>query len=328
MPAGSGPASAEKKETEMQLKDSASRCDSGSRRNKHGSMLVLTLLLGGLLIFICIVAFCFFLLLSENKKGRAKAEETAVGFAKILNEDDRVGQLNHVVARSRELVYLSRQCEQQAAMAKLENWEPLAHFLLDESRSGAVLVEGERKNQIEVSKKALHYAADHYNVHTVDVPVFKLPFWHTWDAEVSEIQLGSAADVESNVLNTETYPDLRAYDEHEKYFQKGSDLYRGNINARLPAPDNDLDFKLASLPASVQGTTSPARLIKVTSFKPAGTMFQNSKFAECKYDQIPTALSLTELIWITAATQNEQQFRVDAFASTSGALPPPNDHPK
>src|SRR5277367_1738715 len=119
-----------------------------SYRQEQGSMLVLTMLLGCLLVFVCIVAFCFFLLLSENKKGRAQAELSAVSLAKILNETDRVGQLNHVIARSRELVFLSRSCEAQAAGAKLDNWEPLAHFLVDEARSGAVLVEGERKNQI------------------------------------------------------------------------------------------------------------------------------------------------------------------------------------
>src|ERR1700733_9764540 len=124
----------------MQLKDSPFRSSSMSYRKPHGSMLVLTLLVGCLLVFVCIVAFCFFLLLSENKKGRAQAELSAINLAKILNEADRVGQLNHVIARSRELVYLSRSCEAQASSAKLENWEPLAHFLVDEARSGAVLV--------------------------------------------------------------------------------------------------------------------------------------------------------------------------------------------
>jgi hypothetical protein len=294
-----------------------------SYRQKQGSMLVLTMLLGCLLVFVFIVAFSFFLLLSENKKGRAQAELSAISLAKILNETDRVGQLNHVIARSRELVYLSRSCEAQASNAKLDNWEPLAHFLVDEARSGAILVEGERKNQIAVTKKALRYAADNQNLHTVDKPVFSLPFFHTWDAEISEIQLGCADNVECNVPNSETYPDLRAYDEQSKYFQKGSQLYMGNINAKLPSPDNDLDFKLCSLPASVGSTTAPARLITVSTFKPAATIFANVKFVDAKMDQIPSALSVTELIWITAASNDEQQFRVDAFATTNGALPPP-----
>jgi hypothetical protein len=293
------------------------------KRQEEGSTLVMTLCVGALLVFICVIAFSFYMLLSENKRSKGRAEQMAVDMAKILNEEDRVGQLNNTMIRSRELVYLSRQCEGDLAQKNLDNWEPLARLLVEEARSGAELVEAERKNQIEVTKKAVRYFADYKNVHTVDKPVFNMPFFKTWDAEIAQIDLGYVANTQSNVLNTEVYPALREYDESHKYFQKGSNLYMGNINAKLPEPDNDLDFKLAGLAAPVGNTIAPARLISQRSFKQVATVFKNVKPVDAKIDTLPTALRDTELVWITAASQDEEQMQVAATAATSGALPPP-----
>jgi len=295
----------------------------GKVRESKGSVLVLTLMVGGLLVFFCIVAFCFFLLLSENKKGKARVEEMAVNLAKTLNDGDRVGQVNNVIARSRELVFLSRHCETQASIRKLENWEPLSHYLVNEARSGAELVEAERKHQIDVSRKAVRYFADYTNLRTSEKPVFKLPFWHTWDAEIDTITFGCTDDTQSNVENSAIYPELREYDEHCKYFQKGSNLYMGNINAKLPSPDNDLDFKLTALPAPVENTVAPARIITARAFKPSGVVYQHLKPTEAKFDQIPTAIEADDLVWITALSEHEQQMKITARAATTGGMPAP-----
>ena len=34
-------------------------------------------------------------------------------------------------------------------------------------------------------------------------------------------------------LNSDVYPELRQFDEEKRYFQKGSNLYLGGINAKL-----------------------------------------------------------------------------------------------
>jgi hypothetical protein len=184
-------------------------------------------------------------------------------------------------------------------------------------------VEAERKHQIDVSRKAIRYAADYANLHTNDKPVFMLPFWHTWDAEIDDVTFGSASDTQSNVENSATYPELRDYDQHSHYFEKGSNLYMGNINAKLPSPDSDLDFKLASLPAPVENTVAPPRLITRRSFKPSAVVYEHLKPTNNPVDQIPTALLVDELIWITALNEHEKQMRIPQCAAASGALPPP-----
>lgn len=287
-------------------------------------MLGMVALVGGILVATLIIAFVIYMLVQEQNKGELKAEETAIDVAEMLNEGDRVGQLNNVVARSRELVYLSRLSEQQAAGKQLDNWEPLARFLVEEARSGSVLVEAERKNQIAVTKKNVRFFTEKFNLNTKNDPTFKMPFFKTWDAEINDVSLGSVANCESNVLNTEIYPELREYDQREKYFQKGSNLYMGNINARLPAPDNDLDFKITSLPAPVEKTVAPARLINSSVFVPKATIYKDLKFEDKPMDQIPTAVNVLERIWITALTQDEEQMQVGAAASASGASPPPD----
>lgn len=292
-------------------------------RTSDGSMIGMVALVGGILILACVVGFCFYMLIQEQNKGELKAEQTAVDMAKILNEGDRVGQLNNVVARSRELVYLSRLSENQAAQKKLDNWEPLARFLVDEARAGSVLVEAERKNQIEVSRKNIKFFIDKYNLNTKNDPTFRMPFFHTWDAEINDATLGSVAKCESNVLNTDIYPELREYDEQQRYFQKGSNLYMGNINARLPVPDNDLDFKLASLPAPVEKTIAPARLINGSVFKPGAEVYKDLKTINKPMEHIPTAVSIIERIWVTAMSSDEQQMAVGAAASANGADIPP-----
>ncbi len=286
-------------------------------------MIGMTAAVGAVLIIACLVGFTFYMLLSEHNKAQSRAERSTLGLAKILNEDDRVGQVNNVIARSRELVFLSRRNQQTALDKKLSNWEPLARFLVEEARAGADLVEGERKNQIDISKKAVRYFSDHYNLHTIDKPIFSLPFFHTWDSEISDVYVGSVINEQSNVLNTDIYPDLREFDEKERYFQKGSNLYLGNINAKLPSPDNDLDFKLAAVHAPVDSTVAQPRILNSSAFKQSACIFKAMKFVDSNLDQIPTAVRTDQLFWITAISKDEQQVQVSAIASSNGAMPAP-----
>ena len=68
-------------------------------------MIGMTAAVGALLIIACLVGFTFYMLLSEHNKAQSRAERSTLGLAKILNKDDRVGQVNNVIARSRELVF-------------------------------------------------------------------------------------------------------------------------------------------------------------------------------------------------------------------------------
>jgi hypothetical protein len=291
-------------------------------RSSQGSMLGMTAFIGGLLIFACICGFCYYMFFSEQQRAQGKADTETLEMVKLLNGDDRVGQINNTIARNRELVFVSRSSETQASEKRFANWAPLARYLCDEARSSSELVEAERVNQIALAKKAICYEADHFNINCKNNPIFQLPFWHSWDSEVFDITLGSSTRTESNVPNSDLYPELRDWDKQQKYFQEGSNLYRGNINAKLPAPDNDLDFKIASLPAPVDRTVAQARLINPESYTPAGVVFKDMKHVDCKLDQIPTAIHAVQRIWFTAM-ENDQQIQIGSSALTGGAQQPP-----
>jgi hypothetical protein len=164
-----------------------------------------------------------------------------------------------------------------------------------------------------------------YNMHTTTSPIFSLPWWHTYDSEIYEISVGGVKNVESNVLNTTVYPDLREFDQQKRYFQKGSDLYLGGINAKLPSPDTDLDFRFSPLPAPVDNTVAQARLINNEVFKPYGTVFQDKKFVDARLEELPTAVRVVQHMSVSALNNNNKdEVQVGSCAASNGALPPPS----
>ncbi|MGH9550493.1 MAG: hypothetical protein ACRD3W_14020 [Terriglobales bacterium] len=292
-------------------------------RNAKANMLSMTALVIGILILACVVAFAFYLLLAEQKRGQTQTDEAAMEIAKSLNELDRVGQLNNVVARNREFVFVSRQALDMTQSKNYQQWVQLANYLCDEARASNQLVEKERKNQIELSKAEVRKIAFKKNMNARSDAVFRLPWWQSYDTQIFDVSCGAVDKVQSNVLNTDVYPDLREFDLAQKYFQKGSDLYMGGINAKLPSPDNDLTFKFAALAAPVQNTISPARLINTEAYKPFATIYVNRKFENRDMDQVPTAVEVSSHMDVSALNQDKTAVKVNSCAVCTGALPPP-----
>ena len=291
-------------------------------------MLSMTFLVGGILIFICVLAFCGYMVFSEQNRGQGEADKTVLDLAKVLNDKDRIGKVNNIVARNRELVFLSRQSAVQAANKGQEHWAPLANYLLDEARASQTLVENERKSQIELSKKSVRDFVEQFNLRTTDKPSLKLPGWQSAHGDIISASLGSVKEVQSNVKNTNVFPELREFDEHEKYFQKGSDLYLGNINAKLPEPDNDLEFKFASLAAPVEKTVAPARMINPDVFVPLGMVYDNHKAVSQPVSQLPDAVKIVRKSEMTIATGDKQATSETSVAVSNGAAPIPGDEEK
>ncbi len=293
--------------------------------NEQGSMLSMTFLTVGILLFICLLAFGGYMIFSEHIKGQGEADKTVLDVARILNDKDRIGKVNNIVARNRELVFLSRQSAVQASNRDLEHWAPLANYLLDEARASQTLVENERKSQIELSKKSVRDFVEQFNMRTTGKPSLKLPGWQSAHGDIVSATLGTVKDIQSNVKNTNVFPDLREFDEHEKYFQKGSDLYLGGIDAKLPAPDNDLDFRFASLAAPVEKTVAPARMINPDVFVPFGDVYLDHKAVNRPVAQLPDAVRIVRKSDMTIATGDKQSTQEASVAVSNGATPIPGD---
>jgi hypothetical protein len=302
------------------------RRNARSQRRQSGNMLSMTLLCVGLLLLVCMIGFAFYLLISEQKRGQTEADKMALQIAKCMNENDCIGQINNLVVRNRELVYASRLTANTTINSNLSFCSPLAQQLLDEASSGSVAIDKERKNQITIQQKKIKDIVERYNMHTQNVTTFNLPWWKTYGLQVFQVNGGSLRDVQSNVEHTEIYDDLNFDDRRANYFQPGSNLYMGNINARLPAPDNILDFKITSLPAPVEKLIAPSRLANPEVFHFGNLFFEDGKSVVQSFDQIPTAVQVVGRMDVEMREGN-QRVQIGSTALTNGAQPIPSPFP-
>lgn len=286
----------------------------------------MTLLCVGLMLAVCMIGFAFYLLLSEQKRGQTEADKLALAISKSMNEDDRIGQINNLVVRNRELCYASRLTVNTTNNSFLSFCSPLAQQLFDEASSSSVAIDKERKTQITLQQNTIKDIVERYNMHTQNTTTFTLPWWQSYALQVFQVNGGSLRDVQSNVEHTEIYEELNEEDKRAKYIQPGSNLYMGNINAKLPAPDNNLDFKITSLPAPVEKLIAPARLANPEIFRYGNLFFENGKAIKQSFDQIPTAVQVVGRMDVKMREGN-QTVQIGSTAQTNGAQPIPPAFP-
>ncbi|CAM6000414.1 unnamed protein product [Sphagnum balticum] len=262
------------------------------------------------------------MLLSQQKNGQSETDQYALTSASALNEGDRIGQMNNVIERCRELVYVSRVNNYKAQTPMNKLYQALSAQLLDEARENAKLVETERKNQIKLCVKNLQASIIASKKVAPTGKRLNLPWFESAYPQIEIMRLGYIKNVQSNVENLLVIPDLREFDVEKRYIQKGSNLYLGNINAKLPEPDEDLDFKLSALPADVNKTISPSRLTATDVFVPMATIFAEEKPLEVKMDQLPGAIQLQEQMDVSNR-QSNAELKLTSTATASGACPCP-----
>jgi hypothetical protein len=291
-------------------------------RSDNGNMLSMVALLLGLVCFACLTSFGFYMLLSQQKNGQSGTDQYALTSANTLNAGDRIGQMNNVIERCRELVYVSRVNNDKAQLPMNKLYQALSAQLLDESRENAKLVEEERKNQIKLCVKNLQASIIATKKVAPTGKRLSLPMFESAYPQIEIMRLGYIIGVQSNVENLLVIPDLREFDVEKKYIQKGSNLYLGNINAKLPGPDDDLDFKLSALPADVKKTISPSRLTATDVFVTTATIFAKDKPLDAKLDQLPGAIQLQEQMDVSNRQANSE-LKLTSTATASGASPSP-----
>jgi hypothetical protein len=278
-------------------------------------MLILVVLTMGLLIALCMMAFSFNGFLYRNGQAQYGIDALSMSLASSINEGDRVGQINELVAASRELVYTSRSQFEQCTEQEERTMESLCNQLLDEARTGQQLVEAERKNQAQIIVADLQNAAARHNQSAHGT--FNLAWLSTEEPVIERIDIGSIQGVESSVQTTPVINKLYEYDKQTGLVNAKNYLYRANVNAKLPAGDTDLDFKLSSLPAYIDDTSAPARNTNADVFMPAICIFNHGQKLPCKIDQIPGAVQVT-CSMATALGQND--FHKASVGITSTAV--------
>lgn len=292
------------------------------RRQSSGKMLILVALVVVLISFFFIVGILFMTLLSQHSRSQYNVDALALNLAKILNEHDRVGQMNQMVARNRELVYTTRQdmimCEQQG----LGHLEPLQQQLLDEAYYAHDEIESERLHQIDLVSKELMKATRDYNNHRNGNSISIFPWLRTFEPEIARVDVGCIKNVQSNVRDNAVIEELLEFDSQKNYVEPGSSLFRANVNAKLPEPDEKLDYKFSALPALVENTTAPPRVANLEMFEQYPIVIREKNQPSRANDRMPHAVKLfTSMdVALDADDLSRHSVNVNSIGVAGGAI--------
>lgn len=237
-------------------------------RNQNGNILVITCIAFALVAVSLMMAYSFAGLFFVNNRLQASADEIALAGAKKLNDRDRIGQMNNMVARCRQLVFSSRR-DYENTKSVFPDLEDFAEPLLTEAQDSSYELDRERQ-RIAALAQAEAKAAMQQKFNEIR-PTFAmtLPWLKVGVPQITENNCGKLKDMESNVEELKAFKDLIKNDESKAYVHvpntpsKGLTLYKADVQdgLKLPGPDDNLPFKLSSLPAPVERIIAPARVI-------------------------------------------------------------------
>jgi len=290
-------------------------------RNKRGNMLALTVCCTFLIVVVVTQMSSFGALLFAHQKLEDQTEAIELRAVEVLNSGDRSGRINLMTSASRELVFDSRRIFNGVAQNS-PGYMGLAEFYLEQSREGAQLVAKERQQIIDCTlaeERALAADINKTNQHKK-----LLPWASTEGATMYDFDLGYSKCEDSNVVASEYDPDLYEFDEQNKSFSRDTKLYHGNVSLKLPGPDDDLNFRLSSLPAPVGSTTSPARIDQGDNFVATRPLIYNGEVAlgSCEYVPSRAKLTLAEKFSNEVGVACHQRICASASGSTNGAGAP------
>jgi len=297
------------------------------RYRRRGNMLAMVALIGTIIIAVLLIGFfCQFLFLS-NQKERTDADECALSFAHITNDKDRIGQMNTAVERSRELVYGSRLAHDELSKDESDPaLEDFSRLMVEEARAGAQLVDSSRRILSDEVSQDLVIAAKKYKERLTSRAAAKVGIMSVSPAILSTVEVGVPRGVNANVTAVEAFDELLKQDRQNGYVSKSGFAFVGDVNAKLPAPDNDLDFKLTPLASPIGSGISPPRLTANSVFDSRAVISGEEK-QQIHVTQIPSAVHVKMDVPVAAQGMPmlTSRMRVAASAAAGGALPPPDD---
>ncbi|HMY02069.1 MAG TPA: hypothetical protein PKA48_01895, partial [Candidatus Obscuribacter sp.] len=165
---------------------------------KRGSVLVLGSVVMGLLALAVLIGYSYGGLFFEHNRLQASANEIALAGARKFNDMDRIGQMNNMIARNRQLVFSGRH-QLDECVSKAPGLKDLATQLLDESRDSAKTLESQRLQLAVVARKEAKDAVLNKFVQVQGSYAMFLPWMKVEAPSLSGWQCGRAAKVDSNV---------------------------------------------------------------------------------------------------------------------------------
>jgi hypothetical protein len=291
----------------------------GTRRS--GNTLFLIVALAFMIVAAALIGIALFMAMSEQRRNESKLDSYALNMVNGINGQDWVGELNKLTGYSRELVFTSREVYDTSS-SDFAQLKPLASQLLDESRYAVKIINEEKQTVLQHTAAIVKANISIANREMKTSRGLKLPWVSTEAAQIQSVDIGYLEGVMSNVSapGANAIPGLRKYDSDQKYFEEKSNLYYGNINATLPAPDDDLKFEIASLPAAVKDTVSPARLASADEFRTLLTIEPNKLPDFSRVKALPSAVHVSALMKM-ASKAGEKDVESPVQVSATAACP-------
>jgi hypothetical protein len=294
------------------------KMSASANARKHGNMLAMVALVGLVIAAVLGIGIVVSMMMMSQKRTQSKIETLSLAMATAINKDDWVGEMNNMTEFSRELVHTSRTVF-NATNERYTRMKPLATLLLEEARQSALLVESERKDLTVLLLKDLQKMTSAAENQKENQTGMKLPGVSADATQLKTVDAGYIDGVLSNLTSADGLPELRDYDLQEKYITPKSFVYLSNINAKLPAPDDDLNFQICSLASPSKKSIAPVRLTSNSVFKKLMTVGPEvgNDFSKCK--QLPSAVQVVSSSKISGVNQLQDSMSVTISAAAQGA---------
>ena len=261
--------------------------------------------------------------------------------AVALNKDDSIGQMNYLLAHSREMVTCARFSE---AMAERDHeiLKQLSHDLAQRAHDSAALLATERKN-IESIRISQSCKAANDALTTAGSPsAARMARVSTSGASIliEKCAFGCAkatpseTDSEDNLASSNVEPSKYFFDEKidkmllqydKKFTDDAGNYYKGNSRTPLDlnfpggGDDSDLQFPISSLPPCINNYTSPPRLMQASEFHKMGAFNES---ASPQY--IPTAVYVVLKLDVKDTKSGAgSSLMAPGIALTAGGTPTP-----
>ena len=258
-----------------------------------------------------VVASSFGSLFFVHNRMQAAADELAIVGAQKLNELDRIGQMNNMIARSRQLVF-DAQSSDQTIQNTINHIADISALLYTDAHEGAQLLEIERLKLRGVSMTEASAAITTRYQQIKNGYELSLPWLEASNPAPLSISFGYTDNIKSNVAQLTGLDALTAADNASGYVSTdNSKLYINNINAKLPGAASDLFFKISSLPAPVQSYIAPARATLANAFQ--------TLTSDQLYSSVQVNFQLNVSTKLGAETQSEMK-SIGTAVTTGGQL--------
>jgi hypothetical protein len=287
------------------------------KRSQKGNMLLLASVSMSLIAIFILMACSFGSVIFMHNRLQTAADEIALCGARKLNENDRIGQFNNMIARNRQLVYVGND-----VLESIDADYPLLHNLASqlylESKASSHTLETDRHALVGQAISEAETAMNDKFTEIKDTYSMSLPWLKVSTPSImpGTMKVGKIDQVQSNVAELTGVSGMSTADHGAGHVinSPGLNLYKEHNNARLTTVDGSLDYKFCSLPAPVTVSDSviiaPARIVLANKFRDVDTS-----------DELPSACRVQLELTVSTGlgTHAQSDTMVTGTAAATGA---------